>query len=342
MIIEKKLRPVRTGKIKIGDTILQEINKNGIKQNVQRPVGLDHFRIIGGEFAVHQKYGDKPSELPVYLDELSDLTWDVNYKRYSATSLICKGDGHTGYESSTEGLIERDCALKGCPYAAGDRPSCRIIGLLNLKVVEVPSIGVYTLEQKGEWAVSKTEAFLRGLNQAAGGNLAGIPFTIKVKRINGQKGTYSAVELCENEETSKALYQNRLPTHLELEEATSIIITNSKGQNIASPQLNNQQDPDTFHQLANTIQEGIDMGCFTPRGEEEYIRLLQGLGNLSNSQAQEKTNAIRRWLDTYQNTKHQELHLFPKELASAVAAGIPNPEHLSREELRKLLRGIPL
>lgn len=338
MILERKLRPVRTGKIKIGDTVASEVNRGGHTVSISRPVGLDYFRIVGGEFAVHQKYGEQPKSLAVYLDELSEYTWDVNYKRYGSSALLCKGDGLVGYEAVENGLKERDCALRGCPYAAGDRPSCRMIGLLNLKIVGVPSVGVYTLEFKSEWAIDRVEAFLRGLSEAAGGNLAGIPFAIEVKRVKGNKGIFSTVELVETEETGKALVNQRLPTHLALEEATSLIITDSRGQNIASPQLTTHQDIEVFQELAFTIQEGIDKGCFTPKGEESYLRMLQSLGQLSNQEARHKTLALKRWLEEYENTKDQQLTYHPKELAAAKAAGLMDADNLSRGELRSRLR----
>lgn len=369
--LSEHVRYVRTGKIKIGKKeVLEERGPNGeLLRTRTRPVALDHFRIVGGEYAVHQAYGPEPKELTVYLPiKLSPLVWDANWKRYGKGGLLCKGDGLIGREVQRGlGLKERDCADRGCPFAlptSSKNPitgqfeerlaACRIIGILNLKIVGVPSAGVYALELKGARAVAEAQNFLENLELIAGGNIAGIPFVIRVERKALPGGNeITTVRFFESEATQKALLeQRRYTAPVAIEKATGYLITDEHGKVIATPELPEYRDVGLVAQFAQRLQYGIDQGYLVAKARETYEELFLQLGNLSDEEIATKLQQLNAWLEAFESTQHESVALHPSDKALAAAVfkklkaadykvlgfSAVQPQDLSRIQVRLAVR----
>lgn len=337
--LSEHVRYVRTGKIKIGKReTVEERNPQGQVVAVhQKPVALDHFRIVGGEYAVQQAYGDQPRELLVYLPfRLSPMVWDANYKRYGKSGLICKGDGLVGFEAQRgAGLQQRDCADRGCPFAQVTQtrnpdtgqlqdtpPACRIMGQLNLKIVGVPSVGVFSLELRGSRAVSEAQAFLENLEEASGGSLAGIPFRIRVERTTLPSGNQiSTVRFLESEETHKALLEHRrLSSPVAIERASGYLITDEEGKVIATPELSEGRNVRMVATFAERLQYGIDRSYLVGKARDAYQELFLQLGNLSDQEIETRLAQLETWLANFEATQHQPVaqHIPDQAMATAV------------------------
>lgn len=336
--LSEHVRYVRTGKIKIGkrETFEERNDQGQVVAIHQRPVALDHFRIVGGEYAVQQAYGEEPRELLVYLPfRLSPMVWDANWKRYGKSGLLCKGDGLVGYEAQRGvGLQQRDCADRGCPFAQStqsrhpttgqvqEQPAaCRIVGQLNLKIVGVPSAGVFALELRGSRAVSETQAFLEQLEEAAGGSLAGIPFRIRVERTTLSSGNQiSSVRFYESEETQKALLEHRrISAPVAIERASGYLITDEEGKLIATPELSEGRNVRLVATFAERLQYGIDRSYLVGKAREAYQELFLQLGNLSDQEIETRLEQLEAWLANFEATQHQPASQHPPDQAMAAA-----------------------
>lgn len=174
------------GKIKIGEK--GQTTTSGKGTSFQPPRKLDHFRVVtllrgqDGNFlrdeAIHQKYGDKPTVLPVRLvyDAL-ELNFQSRYCRFDGKRLACAGDGRQALfqePGKPPVMTPCPCGKENPEYKANDR--CKISGVLSCLIDGVAGIGgVYKLRTTSWNSVRGIHSSLALISAITGGYLAGIP-----------------------------------------------------------------------------------------------------------------------------------------------------------------------
>jgi len=320
--LQTRTRYVRIGKFKIG---LKETVVRGDRK-FEKPVALDYFRIIEGAEPVQAIYGQKPSQVVVYLpDNLSLATWDSFYKRYARSGLMCRGDGIVGQEVQPDGSLKaRDCAERGCPFAqptpprqggVGDKteaPACRPIGTLSFKVVGVLSVGVYQLDIKGITAVQRADGYLRQLQQAAGGDLSGVPFLLSVSVSRGKDGfPTSRIELRDAPQTAEVLRDpgKRQKVGAAVQHVQGFVITSDKGQVIASPEIPLEENIEVRAKFALLLNRAIEKNYILGDAVEHYYQTLRTLEKISEQEAEESYRKLKAFVDELESTQNQPVAL---------------------------------
>ena len=361
-----RTRYVRIGKFKIGQKETVVKNRGTAQERkFERPMALDHFRIVGNEEAVWEQYGEKPAQVLVYLpDNLSAASWDPFYKRYARSGLMCRGDGIVGQEISADGSIkERDCADRGCPFAQatqkGDKTEaavCRPIGILSFKVVGIPSAGVYQIDIKGLNGVSRADSYLRQLQQAAGGDLTGVPFMLEVKVSKGKDNfPTSRIELRDAPETLEALRDpwKRHAAGAAQQQVQGFVITNHKGEVIASPEIPIGENLEIRSRFAVLLSEALEKNYILGDSVEHYYQVLRTLDQISEEKARESLEKLEGFIAELESTAGEPVALHGdvdqryasfafKHLRSEDyrRLGLPEPaepSHMTRLEARKAM-----
>lgn len=311
--LQTRTRYVRIGKFKIG--LKETVVRGG--RSFEKPVALDYFRIVEGAEPVQALYGERPQQVPIYLpDNLSQATWDAFYKRYARSGLICRGDGIVGQEVQADGSLKaRDCALRGCPFAQptpqGEKlaaPACRPIGTLSFKVVGVPSVGVYQLDIKGRLGVERADSYLRQLQQAAGGDLSGVPFLLTVTVSKGKDGfSTSRIELRDAPETAQVLQgvRNRETTRTISERVQGFVITNDAGEIIASPEVPVEENLQTRAKFALLLNQAIENHYILGDSVEHYYQILRTLGRMSEAEAEQSFQKLETFVNDLKATQDE-------------------------------------
>lgn len=314
--LQTRTRYVRIGKFKIG---LKETVVRGDRK-FEKPVALDYFRIVEGAEAVQAIYGERPNQVLVYLpDNLSQASWDAFYKRYARSGLMCRGDGIVGQEVQADGSLKaRDCAERGCPYAQStparqggardkvEAPACRPIGTLSFKVVGVPSVGVYQLDIKGRMGVERADSYLRQLQQAAGGDLSGVPFWLTVTVSKGKDGfPTSRIELRDAPETYEVLRGLRKPytAGAATQRVQGFVITNEGGEVIASPEVPLEENIEIRAKFALLLNRAIEKNYILGDSVEHYYQVLRTLDRLSEGQAEQSYQKLKAFVDELESTQ---------------------------------------
>ncbi|WP_027891553.1 hypothetical protein [Calidithermus chliarophilus] len=311
--LNTRTRYVRIGKFKIG--MKETVERGG--RRFEKPTALDHFRIVDGAQPVQALYGEKPAQVLVYLpDNLSEATWDPYYKRYARSGLMCRGDGVVGQEVQADGSLKaRDCALRGCPFAQpakkGEKTEpaqCRPIGILSFKVVGVPSAGVYQIDIKGMSAVSRAEGYLRQLQQAAGGDLTGVPFLLTVNVSKGKDGfPTSRIELRDAPETLEALKDpwKRHAAGAATQRVQGFVITDAHGKVIASPEVGVEENIAIRARYALLLNEAIEKHYILGDAVEKYYQVLRTLERISEAEAQQAYERLKAYVDELEATQDE-------------------------------------
>lgn len=306
--LQTHIRYVRIGKFKIG---LKETVQRG-ERKFEKPVALDYFRIVEGAEPVQALYGVRPQQVPIYLpDNLNPSVWDAFFKRYTRSGLACKGDGIVGQEVQADGNLKaRDCALRGCPYAQpgpkGEAPACRPIGTLSFKVVGVPSVGVYQLDIKGRVAVERADGYLRQLQQAAGGDLCGVPFWLTVTVSKGKDGfSTSRIELRDAPETAQVLQgvRNRETTRTLSERVQGFVITNNTGEVVASPEVPLEENLQTRARFVLLLHQALKQHYIMGDAVEHYYQVLRTLGQMSEAEAEQSFQQLEALVEELKATQ---------------------------------------
>jgi hypothetical protein len=327
-------------------------------------MALDHFRIVGNEEAVWEQYGEKPARVLVYLpDNLSPASWDPFYKRYARSGLMCRGDGLVGQEITEAGIKERDCADRACPFAQpvqrGDKtqaPACRPIGILSFKVLGIPSAGVYQIDIKGLNGVSRADSYLRQLQQAAGGDLTGVPFMLEVKVSKGKDNLpTSRIELGDAPETLEALRDpwKRHAAGAAQQQVQGFVITNPKGEVIASPEIPLGENLEIRSRFAVLLSEALEKNYILGDSVERYYQVLRTLDQLDEDKARESLEKLEGFIAELENTASEAVALHGdvdqryasfvfKHLRSEdyIRLGLKEPsepQHMTRLEARKAM-----
>lgn len=338
----KNRRFPRAGVFKIG------------KKEGNRPVALDHFVIHADNAeAIHAIYGEQPKRIDVYLPtDLTPTIWDANYKYYTSKGLYCKGDGVVGRYVEGGKLLERDCADKGCPFAQGDKPKCRPTGILSFRVVDVETVGIYQVTVRGMMSIERIHGFLLALEEASGGNIAGIPFALQVEEVSSGGRKFHVINAVETEATTAALASGERvkASPAPVESVDEYIVTDDDGEFAATLQVPEGEDVGARAEFASLLNRAISNFYLVGQTKLSYLKVLQGLSSMTEDEAQERLEKLQEWVAEFEATMNEPCrdHKSDARMAASVfkhmtesdyeLLGIPVPNEagdLSRIEVRK-------
>jgi hypothetical protein len=163
------------GKFKLG---FKDPAKNGA------PTATDYF-VIDAEDEIKKEiidiYGDKPKELKIRLtdDDIEKVFPRFLYK-FSASKLLCKGDGITASYTDDKGEYqEKTCQGKQCPdFMAG---KCTPNAGLVFTLIGINRIGCFEMWVSSQRAIVNIRSSLEALKTLTNGSLAGIPLKLVLK-----------------------------------------------------------------------------------------------------------------------------------------------------------------
>lgn len=187
----KNLMPglVERGKIKIGNKGQMRTSAQG--NQFQAPQKLDHFLITSmargqdnnflRDDAVHTKFGDKPTQIPVRLlyDDI-DLNFQTRYACYNGRTLFCSGDGEVARQmvpnSNPVQYQEVPCTCERQSPTYAGRGKCKINGTLSVMIDGVDVVGgVWKFRTTSYNSVVGILSSLALIKRITGGPIAGIP-----------------------------------------------------------------------------------------------------------------------------------------------------------------------
>lgn len=338
----KNRRYPRSGVFKIG------------KKVGNRPVAVDHFIIHSDSAeAIHAIYGEEPKRVDVYLPtNLTQSIWDANYKYYTSSGLYCKGDGVVGRYAEKGEMKERDCADLGCPFAQGDKPKCRPVGVLSFRVVDVDSVGIYQVTVRGMMSIERIHGFLLALQEAAGGDLTGIPFGLQVDEVSGGGRKFYVVNPVETEATAAALSSGErlVNSPVEAEVVDEYVITDDDGGLAATLQVPEGEEVGARAGYAELLNKAISNFYITGATKTAYLKVLGQLSSMTEDEAQERLDGLKEWVREFEATMNEPSgeHKADARMAASVfkhmaesdyeLLGIPVPSEageLTRIEIRK-------
>lgn len=183
--ITKLYRPVRQGKIHLGVKVKTE-KRCACKERtpdtktnpecmfclgtgfIHRPKEVDYF-VLRDAPELIALYGDQPKSLNVMLpssrfeksfEEYLEKVIPQYLKRYKAAGLMCKGDGEMAVciDEGTGKLVERECP---CEYL--EKGDCKRIGILRVRVQEIPTFNIYQLTTSSFNSIVNVNSFIRDL-----------------------------------------------------------------------------------------------------------------------------------------------------------------------------------
>lgn len=187
------------GRIKIGELGEKRTSKGGSEW--QLPIKLDHFKAVtmargaDGNFVIdrefHEKYGDKPTEIPIrLLYDSIELNAMTRYASYAGKSTLwCAGDGETaeriserpGQEALPQPLTVPCICHRAEPGYQG-KDKCKLNLSLSFLVEGMGGVGGVWKLRSTSWntttGILSSMAFIRSVT---GGILANIPLRLRVQ-----------------------------------------------------------------------------------------------------------------------------------------------------------------
>ena len=228
------------GKIKIG--IKGEMRKSARGNEFQPPQKLDHFVITtlqrdeSGNFvkdrSAHEKYGDKPVELPVrMIYDDPDLNFPTRYACYKGRTLWCSGDGESAQRLRDDGkghqTVSCTCERQDPNYKGPEK--CKMNGKLSVLLEGLGGVGgVWALRTTSYNSIVGISSSLKFIRSITGGPMAGLPLrlTLRAKQVTDPDGKQQTVYVAgvEFDGDIPALQQlghqialDRATTHLSIE-----------------------------------------------------------------------------------------------------------------------------
>lgn len=249
------------GHIKIGMKG-EMITSQGGKQ-FQPPQKLDHFRVTtlergkDGNFlldaAFHEKYGERPTEIPVrLLYDSPELNYPTRYACFIGRTLWCTGDGESAIRLTTRpdelktpnSIAPREvpctCSRQEPTYQGSDR--CKINGSLSVLIEGMGGIGGVWKFRTTSWnSVVGILSSMQFLRSVTSGVLANIPLVLRVQpkqATNPQSPTQSvtiyvvslefAGDIAELQQYAHQIALDRATTHMSItnieEEARRVLM----------------------------------------------------------------------------------------------------------------------
>jgi len=170
-----RYRPQRAGRIHLGVKKTKHVEGKGA---VEYPSEVNFFVLKDCPELV-KAYGPDPEDLRNLegthqllhvtlpsarfdreFDEYLEKVFPQYYKRYRQSGLFCKGDGEIANCVNTEtGAIEE----VECPCDLLKKGECKQIGILRLRIQEIPSFNVYQITTSSTNAILNINSFIRDL-----------------------------------------------------------------------------------------------------------------------------------------------------------------------------------
>jgi len=165
--ITEVYRPQRQGKIHLG---VKVVKKKGT-EDVEYPKEVDYF-VLKDAPGLEEIYKGEPKELHITLptarfeaerfDQYLDKVFPQWLKRYGKAGLYCKGDGDTATCLDPETGMMKEQA---CPCAYLESGDCKRIGILRIRIQEIPSFNVYQITTSSFNSIVNINSFIRDLTE---------------------------------------------------------------------------------------------------------------------------------------------------------------------------------
>jgi hypothetical protein len=176
-------RPQRQGKIHLGVKVTKK--KDGTDCSPY-PSEVDFF-VLNDAPELIPFYGERPMSLNVTLpsarferenlEAYMEKVFPQYLKRYKASGLMCKGDGETANAVTEKGIEEI-----ACPCDFLDKGECKRIGILRVRVQEIPSFNVYQITTSSFNSIVNINSFVRDLAEhciVSGIDLSSVKLTLR-------------------------------------------------------------------------------------------------------------------------------------------------------------------
>lgn len=171
------------------------------------------------DFDAIEQHGPTPTEIDVVF--LTERNFDNSFQMWSASNLLCEGDGRNArrhIEMGNAGEEKRladearkrgerffpiveGCFARGCPYARGDKPMCKPHGRLYFQLVHSPRIGgACQFDTTGYRSISQLASSLKQIRSITGrgnpesGTVAGIPLKLVLRPYRAQHQGQNSIQ----------------------------------------------------------------------------------------------------------------------------------------------------
>ena len=248
----------RLGKVRLG------IKVDGAKG--QYPKAVDYFVVkedkstpstmVAAFRAVYPE--PEPRELDIMFPTDDPIQWaDTNYKMYSASGLVCGGDGETAHArwdtekntwatGQTEGWIRKQipCPGKACPQNV--KGACKAVMNLQFMLYRVRGLGIWQIDTGSFWSQRSVEQNLAAIMAVAGG-FRNLPLRLGIRTM----------EVTPEGGKKKKVHVLNLTQYDVMASEASRMVEAGKGRGLLlpAPDLDNEEPPDDLFPMA---ADGID------------------------------------------------------------------------------------
>lgn len=192
----------RGGKIRLGE-------KRKSAKGVEYPAKLDYFLFDPEDERLlpmlKDKFGDKPRRLKVALpSDDTSVVYPQWYKLYTASGLLCKGDGETATRVADKGvMIDVECPGPDvCDLSmekgSHGKPGCKRLASLQFFLVELDQLFVWQINTTSFHSIVNINSGLDLLKRIAG-RISFIPIDLVLKPVviqpDGKKQIAYALDL---------------------------------------------------------------------------------------------------------------------------------------------------
>ena len=188
-------RFTRLGKIRLGE-------KKKAQSGNLYPSKIDYFKIDPYDDAIRARCeelcGQQPRKLTVAIpDEDTEKVFPQYYECWSASALLCKGDGDNARRNTDGNLVECECpGPELCPFAlqhgttfkGEQKTGCKRVARLSVVLPDLDSFGVFQLDTGSANSIININSALDFVRSVAG-RIAWIPLEMVIK---AQKATNPA------------------------------------------------------------------------------------------------------------------------------------------------------
>lgn len=171
------------------------------------------------DFDAIEQHGPSPAEIDVVF--LTEQNFDASFQMWSASKLLCEGDGRNArrrIEMGTAGEEKRladgarsrgesffpildGCFARGCSFPRGDKPACKPHGRLYFQLVHSPRIGgACQFDTTGYRSIAQLSSSLEQIRSITGrgraelGTVAGIPLKLVLRPYRAQHQGQSSIQ----------------------------------------------------------------------------------------------------------------------------------------------------
>lgn len=182
------MRPVRAGKFRLGEKKLSQRGK-------EHPSKIDYFLCDPEEGyeqlaeEVEAKYGAQPRRLNIcFASDDADEVFQQNYDLYSASGLLCRGDGETAQRvdpNKPGELCEVRCLGPAeCPFSiqrgVHGRPGCKRHAVLRFMLRDVKTLGIWQIDTTSIYSILNINTQIATL-RALCGRISMVPVELVIQ-----------------------------------------------------------------------------------------------------------------------------------------------------------------